>query len=166
MTEKAKGIGINKVEWLLMVPGMRKHLKKALKGGMLDTDEALRAVAWFTNRLERAADKNYKPIFGSLTDTLESIAALTKEEEMVKFELGITVGEITAMLPAILAKVWENYSDDKNISVAEGLEIIEVILSEMEQAADGNEVKALLASIASVVVAVVPFVEEEEAPVE
>ena len=166
MAKKRKGIGINKVEWLLMVPGLHKQLRKSIDNGILDVEQALLGVAYFTNRMKRAAHRDYKPIFGSLTDTLTSVAVLTKEDEMAKFELGITVGEITAMLPTVLAEAWEHYEDDKKITVDEALLIVGVILNEMSQAADDDDVKNLFASVQATVEAIGPFVVEEEAPVE
>lgn len=150
-----------------MLPGMRSHLRKSIDNGILDVEKALFGVAWLTQRMKKAAHKEYKPIFGSLTRTLESTAILIhKEEEMAKFELGITVGEITAMLPDVMAEAWAAYSDDKKISVDEGLGLVAVILGKMSEAADEDEVKALFSSIQETVLAVVPFVEEEEVPEE
>jgi hypothetical protein len=79
---------------------------------------------------------------------------------MAKFELGITVGEITAMLPNVLSQAWAAYSDDKKISVDEGLDIVVVILSEMAEAADQEEVEVLFLSLADAIAAVKPFTQE------
>lgn len=79
---------------------------------------------------------------------------------MANFELGITVGEITAMLPEILSEAWAAYSDDKRISVDEGLDIVAVILAEMAEAADQEEVKELFLALADAIAAVKPFAQD------
>lgn len=79
---------------------------------------------------------------------------------MAKFELGITVGEITGMLPEILKEAWEAYSDDKRISVDEGLDIVGVLLVEMGEAADDEAVKELFLALADAISAVKPFTQE------
>jgi hypothetical protein len=48
MGKKKRGIGINKVEWLLMLPGMRKHLRRSIDDGILDLEQAVYSIS---NRL-------------------------------------------------------------------------------------------------------------------
>jgi hypothetical protein len=167
MGKKKRGIGINKVEWLLMLPGMRKHLRRSIDDGILDLEQAVLGAAWLSKKMMRAANKEHKPIFGSLTGALTSTAKLiAKEEEMAKFELGITVGEITAMLPEVLAAAWASYSDDKKISVDEGIDLVAVVLDNMADAADDIAVSDFFDAQAQALRALAPFFEEEEAPEE
>lgn len=88
---------------------------------------------------------------------------------MAKFELGITVPEIAAMLPSILSEAWGHYSDDKKISVDEGVLMVGSILDEMAKAADDDSVKAFFSAQAEALKALAPFLEEapaEEPPAE
>lgn len=152
-----------------MLPGIRKRLGGTInKEGTLDVGQGLDGVAWLTNKMARASGPEYKPLFKALTRVMNTTANLVhKEDDMsVKFELGITVGEITAMLPAILSEAWEHYSDDKRISVEEGLQIVGVILGEMADAADAEEVSNLFLSIQDTLESIAPFVAEDVTPVE
>jgi hypothetical protein len=166
MGKKKRGIGINKVEWLLMLPGMRKHLRRSIDDGILDLEQAVLGAAWLSKKMMRAANKEHKPIFGSLTGALTSTAKLiAKEENMAKFELGITVGEITAMLPEILSSAWTHYSDDKKITVDEGVDLVAVVLDNMADAADDPDVANFFDAQAVALRALAPFF-AEEAPAE
>lgn len=82
---------------------------------------------------------------------------------MAKIELGITVGEIMGMLPEVLSEAWEAYSDDKKITVDEGLILVGVILREMAEAADAEDVAAFFVAQAEAMEALsVFFVEPVE----
>jgi len=156
--------GVSQFEFALMLPGFRRKLKKALKDGTLDVVLGLDAVSWLTHKFEKASKKEYKPFFGSLTGAFESTADLItfKEEQMAKFELGITIGEITGMLPVVLSEAWEAYSDDKKISVDEGVDLVATILNLMAGAADDEEVKAFFAAQSAALSALVPLLAADE----
>jgi hypothetical protein len=83
-----------------------------------------------------------------------------KESKMRKIELGITVAELMAMLPVILAAAWEQYSDDNKISAGEGVEIAAIILDEMAGAADDPAAQAFFAAQANALRAVADLLGE------
>lgn len=170
MTKKKrnKGLQISKLEYALMLPGIARQLNKVGKDGTITVEEALISVGWLMNRFRKAASKKYKPIFGSLTRTIDSAAILiNKEDKMAKdFELGISMSEILAMLPTILGEAWGHYSDDKKLTVDEALDLVSVILEQMSNAADDEDVQELFLAVRGTLLAIVPFVVEEEEPVE
>ena len=164
------GLGITKLEILLMLPGLRQQLKRAIdKEGTLDVQRAMEAIAWFNRKLSRAAKKQYRQSFDALSRSFLATGYLIEQQggkDMAKFELGITVGEITAMLPGILSKAWEFYSDDKKISTDEGVLLVAAIMKEMAKAADDAAVTEFFNAQAGALEALAPFFEAEEAPVE
>lgn len=160
-----KGLGISKIEILLMLPGLRKQLKRAIdKDGTLDVRDAMTSIAWFTKKLSRAARKQYREQFEAISRGFIATGCLIeKGENVMKFELGITVGEITAMLPKILSEAWEHYSDDKKISVDEAIFLVASVMEEMADAADDPDVSEFFNAQAAALRALAPFFEEEEA---
>ena len=165
-----KGLGVSKLEVLLMLPGIRKRLRRAIdKSGTWDVGDGMRAVGHVSRRLGRAANKPYKNLLESQAKSFDSLAELIDigGQKMAKFELGITVPEIAAMLPTILSEAWGHYSDDKKISVDEGILMVSSILTEMSKAADDEAVAAFFSAQAEALKALAPFLEEEvEPPVE
>jgi hypothetical protein len=161
-----KGLGISKFEILLMLPGLRKQLKRAIdKKGTVDMEEAMTSMAWFVNKLSRAARKQYRKRFEAMARSFTATGSLIKQRgEGMKFELGITVGEITAMLPELLAAAWAHYSDDKKISLDEGVDLVATVMDSMADAADDENVSEFFFAQASALRALAPFFEEEEEP--
>jgi len=161
-----KNLGVTKIEMFLIGIAARKHLKKALKGGTLDVAKGIRVGSWLAKRLSRASRAEYKDVFTKHSNALEAVAQLidSKEEKMAKFELGITVGEITGMLPTILSEAWAAYNDDKKISVDEGVDLVATILNQMGEAADDADVAEFFFAQAAALSALSPLLEEEPAP--
>ena len=81
---------------------------------------------------------------------------------MAKFELGISMGEITGMLPELLAEAWASYNDDKKISVDEGILFVSVVLDQMAKAADDSAVKDFFVAQSAALAALAPFFVEDE----
>lgn len=163
---KKKRHGISKLELLTILPGFRKRLKKALKDGELDISEGIRTMGYVSHRLGRAAKKPYSTYLEKQAISFDSLVTLIDigGQDMAKFELGITVGEITAMLPGLLSEAWAHYSDDKKISVDEGVLMVSSIMSEMAKAADDPQVAEFFSAQSAALVALSPFFEEEEEP--
>lgn len=161
-----KNLGITKIEMFLIGIAARKHLKKALKGGTLDVAKGIRVGSWLARRLSKASRAEYKDVFAKNSNALEAVAKLidSKEEKMAKFELGITVGEITAMLPVVLAEAWDAYSDDKKISVDEAVDLVATILNQMGEAADDADVAEFFFAQAAALSALSPLLEEAPEP--
>jgi len=164
-------LGINKLEIALMLPGLNRRFKKAVDdSGNLDVGNTLRAIGYVFHRLQRAAKKPYKNMLGEQAkafDTLAELVDIGGQKMGKKFELGITIGEFTAMLPGILSEAWEAYNDDKKISVDEGIELVSFILEKMSEAADDPDVVAFFAAESDALASLAPFfVEDEEPPPE
>ena len=156
-------LGISKIELALILPGLRKRLKRSLPCGTLNPIEGLNTAAWLCGKLAKASKKEYKPLFFGWEEALYSTAdLLIKEDIMAKFELGITVGEITAMLPELLSEAWTAYNDDKKISVDEGIFLVATILRKMSDAADDPAVANFFDAQGNALAALAPFFEEEE----
>jgi hypothetical protein len=154
--------GVSKFELALMIPGLRKRLKIALKDGTLDVARGLDVATWLLWKFHKASNKQYEELFLTLSCAFNSTANLIDhKEEKMKFELGITVGEITAMLPAILSEAWMHYSDDKRISVDEGILLVATILEQMADAADDDMVVDFFEAQAAALAALAPFFVEE-----
>jgi hypothetical protein len=168
MGRKKKKHGISKFNLLMIIPGLRKQLKRSLKDGELDASEGVRTIGYVSRRLGRAAKKPYSTYLEKQALSLESLGNLFDigGQDMAKFELGITVGEITAMLPGLLSEAWAHYSDDKKISVDEGVLMVSSIMAEMANAADDPQVAEFFNAQSAALVALSPFFEEEEAPPE
>jgi hypothetical protein len=161
-----KGLGISKLEIALMLPGIRKRLKKTIdKSGAVDLGSGMRTVGYVFHKLKRAARKPYKNLLEKQAIAFDSLANLIDiggQKMAKKFELGITMGEITAMLPGILSEAWGHYSDDKKISVDEGIALVAFILNNMASAADDEDVADFFSAEAAALTSLTPFFEEEE----
>lgn len=156
-------LGISKLELAIILPGLRKRLKRSLPYGTLNPVEGLKTIGWLFKKLGKASKKQYEPFFRKQSDVFYCTAdLLIKEDIMAKFELGISVGEITSMLPGILSEAWTHYNDDKKISVDEGVLLAATILGEMAKAADDDAVKNFFEAQAAALAALAPFFEEEE----
>ncbi len=156
-------IGITRFEFLKMLPGLRKRLKRSLSCGNLDVVEGLITVGWLCGNFSRAADDQYEIMFRTIEQSFYKTAEiLAKEEKMAKIELGITVGEIMSMLPEVIAEGWKSYSDDKKITVDEALLLVATILREMAEAADDPKVGDFFVAQAEAMEALAPFFVEEE----
>jgi hypothetical protein len=159
-----EGLGISKLEILLMLPKLKKRLKKTIdKEGTLSVQQALISFGWFFNRISRAAKKKYREPFGAIAQGFIATGNLIQQQggEEMNFELGITVPEIMGMLPAVLAEAWDAYSDDKKITVDEGLDLAAVILEQMAASADDDGVVAFFEAQAQALRAVGDLLEEE-----
>jgi len=156
-------LGISKIEMAIILPGLRKRLKRSLPYGNLDPIEGLRTVAWLCKKISKASNKEYQPLFMAWEHAMNKTAdLLVKEDIMAKFELGITMGEITGMLPELLAEAWASYNDDKKISVDEGILFVSVVLDQMAKAADDTAVKDFFVAQSAALAALAPFFVEEE----
>ena len=158
--------GVNKLEIAGLLLGVRKRVKKATKDGELEVAEGIRIMEYVSRKLGRAAKKPYRYYLEDQAKAFETLATLIDigGQDMAKFELGITVGEITAMLPGLLSEAWAHYSDDKKISVDEGVLMVSSIMSEMAKAADDPQVSEFFNAQSAALVALSPFFEEEEEP--
>lgn len=159
-----KGIGISKFEVLLMLPGVRKQLKKSVdKSGTLDVGDGMRTIGYVSRRLGKAARKPYKDLLESQAKAFDALGnVIDIGGQDMKFELGITVGEITAMLPELLAAAWMHYSDDKKLTLDEGIDLVGTIMDSMAEAADEENVADFFFAQAAALRALAPFFEEEE----
>jgi hypothetical protein len=71
--------------------------------------------------------------------------------------LGITFGELVAMVPATLADIWENYSDDKKITIDEVALLVGNLFKRLSEAADPLEAKAFLTAQGDAFIALAPI---------
>jgi hypothetical protein len=71
--------------------------------------------------------------------------------------LGITFGELVAMLPATLSELWGEYSDDKKITIDEVALLVGHLFLRFADAADAEEAKAFLVSQGEAFVRLAPI---------
>lgn len=64
-------------------------------------------------------------------------------------DLGITPGEIIADLPALLSEAWDAYSDDKRISVEEGVVLLAVLAELLAGDVDDEQYEELFMNFAT-----------------
>ncbi|MCG8430941.1 MAG: hypothetical protein MJA29_07200, partial [Candidatus Omnitrophica bacterium] len=160
----------NKFEILLMLPGLKKRLGRAIDKDGVDLPKTLSAIAWLMRRLGKAAKKQYRQSFEEFARAFEISSKVLAEQggSEMKLELGITMSEILGMMPTILSEAWGHYSDDKKLTVDEGVALVAVILTQMGAAADDDEVKEFFTAQAGALNALVPLlgVDDEEPPVD
>ncbi len=158
-------LGITQLQWLVITARLKRRLKRVIDAnGDIDVYNAVRYAGYVFYQLGKFSEPPiFKRFCFAQRGSFNALSTLIQEiggVDMAKVKLGITIGEITGMLPDAMQAAWGFWSDDKQITADEGALFVGFIMNQMSEAADHPKVKEFFLQQAEAINALAPILAE------